>query len=180
MQAGALLKHERYPHKYPYDWRTKQPTIFRATDQVRTGSSQCSKCNASLQYRTVCTLNRPSHCGNAMQVFSTETSQTFLKTFLHHTDVNMVPMHAASHLQSHRSGQDRALTDQQCNASVSTATFQTFSTTVPHHTGVNMLPHAGSQLQSHRSGQDRLFRMQKHNASMQILHMFNNITTSHA
>ena len=34
-QAGALLKHERYPHKYPYDWRTKQPTIFRATDQVR-------------------------------------------------------------------------------------------------------------------------------------------------
>lgn len=33
-EAGALLKHERYPHKYPYDWRTKQPTIFRATDQV--------------------------------------------------------------------------------------------------------------------------------------------------
>lgn len=33
-EAGALLKHERYSHKYPYDWRTKQPTIFRATDQV--------------------------------------------------------------------------------------------------------------------------------------------------
>lgn len=33
-EAGALLKQERYPHKYPYDWRTKQPTIFRATDQV--------------------------------------------------------------------------------------------------------------------------------------------------
>ncbi|KAL3159350.1 hypothetical protein ABBQ32_011301 [Trebouxia sp. C0010 RCD-2024] len=32
-EAGALLKQERYPHKYPYDWRTKQPTIFRATDQ---------------------------------------------------------------------------------------------------------------------------------------------------
>ena len=33
-QAGVLLKQERYQHKYPYDWRTKKPTIFRATDQV--------------------------------------------------------------------------------------------------------------------------------------------------
>lgn len=33
--AGALLKEEKYAHKYPYDWRTKKPTIFRATDQVR-------------------------------------------------------------------------------------------------------------------------------------------------
>jgi isoleucyl-tRNA synthetase len=24
---------EDYGHKYPYDWRTKKPTIFRATDQ---------------------------------------------------------------------------------------------------------------------------------------------------
>jgi len=31
--AGALLKVEPYGHKYPYDWRTKKPTIFRATDQ---------------------------------------------------------------------------------------------------------------------------------------------------
>eukprot|EP00892_Ulva_mutabilis_P007438 jgi/Ulvmu1/5066/UM021_0083.1 len=31
--AGALLRAEDYRHKYPYDWRTKQPTIFRATDQ---------------------------------------------------------------------------------------------------------------------------------------------------
>ena len=31
--AGALLKAEDYGHKYPYDWRTKKPTIFRATDQ---------------------------------------------------------------------------------------------------------------------------------------------------
>lgn len=30
---GALLKVEDYGHKYPYDWRTKKPTIFRATDQ---------------------------------------------------------------------------------------------------------------------------------------------------
>lgn len=29
----ALLKAENYGHKYPYDWRTKKPTIFRATDQ---------------------------------------------------------------------------------------------------------------------------------------------------
>eukprot|EP00873_Tetraselmis_striata_P008372 jgi/Tetstr1/428636/TSEL_018624.t1 len=31
--AGALLKQEKYAHKYPYDWRTKKPTIFRATSQ---------------------------------------------------------------------------------------------------------------------------------------------------
>ena len=32
-EVGALLKAEDYNHKYPYDWRTKKPTIFRATDQ---------------------------------------------------------------------------------------------------------------------------------------------------
>ena len=32
-KAGSLLKHEPYLHKYPYDWRTKKPTIFRATEQ---------------------------------------------------------------------------------------------------------------------------------------------------
>ncbi|CAB9520181.1 Isoleucine--tRNA ligase, mitochondrial (Fragment) [Seminavis robusta] len=31
--SGTLLKVEDYGHKYPYDWRTKKPTIFRATDQ---------------------------------------------------------------------------------------------------------------------------------------------------
>ena len=31
--AGALLAEERYAHRYPYDWRTKKPTIFRATEQ---------------------------------------------------------------------------------------------------------------------------------------------------
>jgi isoleucyl-tRNA synthetase len=39
--AGALLKEERYQHKYPYDWRTKLPTIFRATDQVGASTSIC-------------------------------------------------------------------------------------------------------------------------------------------
>ena len=32
-EAGSLLKEEAYVHKYPYDWRTKKPTIFRATEQ---------------------------------------------------------------------------------------------------------------------------------------------------
>lgn len=32
-RANALLKREPYEHKYPYDWRTKKPTIFRATDR---------------------------------------------------------------------------------------------------------------------------------------------------
>ncbi|MEO1002226.1 MAG: isoleucine--tRNA ligase [Cyanobacteria bacterium J06638_7] len=31
--AGALLRQENYAHRYPYDWRTKKPTIFRATEQ---------------------------------------------------------------------------------------------------------------------------------------------------
>ncbi|MGB7444519.1 MAG: isoleucine--tRNA ligase [Coleofasciculaceae cyanobacterium] len=32
-ETGSLLKEEPYLHKYPYDWRTKKPTIFRATEQ---------------------------------------------------------------------------------------------------------------------------------------------------
>ncbi len=32
-EKQALLKEEAYQHKYPYDWRTKKPTIFRATEQ---------------------------------------------------------------------------------------------------------------------------------------------------
>ena len=27
------LQEERYEHRYPYDWRTKKPVIFRATEQ---------------------------------------------------------------------------------------------------------------------------------------------------
>mgnify|MGYP002884310406 CR=1 FL=1 len=32
-ESGALLLEEAYEHRYPYDWRTKKPTIFRATSQ---------------------------------------------------------------------------------------------------------------------------------------------------
>ena len=32
-ELGALIKTEDYKHKYPYDWRTKKPTIVRATEQ---------------------------------------------------------------------------------------------------------------------------------------------------
>lgn len=32
-ENGVLLLEEPYAHKYPYDWRTKKPTIFRATEQ---------------------------------------------------------------------------------------------------------------------------------------------------
>jgi isoleucyl-tRNA synthetase len=31
--TGALLAERSYEHRYPYDWRTKKPTIFRATEQ---------------------------------------------------------------------------------------------------------------------------------------------------
>jgi len=30
---NLLLLQENYMHRYPYDWRTKKPTIFRATEQ---------------------------------------------------------------------------------------------------------------------------------------------------
>ncbi len=32
-EENVLLKHEPYSHKYPYDWRTKKPVIYRATEQ---------------------------------------------------------------------------------------------------------------------------------------------------
>lgn len=32
-QAGSLLAVHEYKHKYPYDWRTKQPILIRATAQ---------------------------------------------------------------------------------------------------------------------------------------------------
>ncbi|KAK3284624.1 hypothetical protein CYMTET_7727 [Cymbomonas tetramitiformis] len=32
-ESKVLLLEEEYAHKYPYDWRTKKPTIFRATEQ---------------------------------------------------------------------------------------------------------------------------------------------------
>ncbi|WP_267202096.1 isoleucine--tRNA ligase [Limosilactobacillus kribbianus] len=32
-EAGALLLQEPLKHSYPFDWRTKKPIIFRATDQ---------------------------------------------------------------------------------------------------------------------------------------------------
>lgn len=32
-EDGVLMLEEEYSHKYPYDWRTKKPTIFRATEQ---------------------------------------------------------------------------------------------------------------------------------------------------
>jgi isoleucyl-tRNA synthetase len=32
-EVKSLLKYEPYQHRYPYDWRTKKPTIYRATEQ---------------------------------------------------------------------------------------------------------------------------------------------------
>jgi isoleucyl-tRNA synthetase len=33
VENGALLRQEKYIHKYPYDWRTKKPVIQLATEQ---------------------------------------------------------------------------------------------------------------------------------------------------
>lgn len=32
-EQSSIVMEESYEHKYPYDWRTKKPTIFRATEQ---------------------------------------------------------------------------------------------------------------------------------------------------
>ena len=32
-ESGSLILRYPYEHRYPYDWRTKKPTIFRATEQ---------------------------------------------------------------------------------------------------------------------------------------------------
>ncbi|KAJ7955098.1 Isoleucine-tRNA ligase [Quillaja saponaria] len=32
-EHSLIIMEESYEHKYPYDWRTKKPTIFRATEQ---------------------------------------------------------------------------------------------------------------------------------------------------
>jgi isoleucyl-tRNA synthetase len=33
LQSGSLLVQQEYKHKYPYDWRSKEPVIVRATEQ---------------------------------------------------------------------------------------------------------------------------------------------------
>jgi isoleucyl-tRNA synthetase len=33
METRSLLKEESYAHRYPYDWRTQKPVIYRATEQ---------------------------------------------------------------------------------------------------------------------------------------------------
>ena len=33
IEQKSLLKEEPYAHRYPYDWRTKKPVIYRATEQ---------------------------------------------------------------------------------------------------------------------------------------------------
>ena len=33
MQLGCILHGEKYSHRYPHDWRTKQPVIYRSTPQ---------------------------------------------------------------------------------------------------------------------------------------------------
>jgi len=48
--AKVLLAKEKYAHKYPYDWRTKQPVIVRATAQWFAGVEDIkTKATAALQ-----------------------------------------------------------------------------------------------------------------------------------
>lgn len=59
-EQGALLLEEAYGHKYPYDWRTKKPTIFRATDQVLT---VC--CNVLCSQLMQCVNKRNAVCSHS-------------------------------------------------------------------------------------------------------------------
>jgi isoleucyl-tRNA synthetase len=60
--VGALLKAEDYSHKYPYDWRTKKPTIFRATDQWF-ASVEGFRDSALKAIDTVSSLEKSGACG---------------------------------------------------------------------------------------------------------------------
>lgn len=46
-KCGALLKEEMYAHKYPYDWRTKKPTIFRWAREWGGGEGALRPCACS-------------------------------------------------------------------------------------------------------------------------------------
>ena len=52
---ACRTQEERYPHRYPYDWRTKQPVIFRATEQwfASVGGFQLEALDAIQQVRWV-------------------------------------------------------------------------------------------------------------------------------
>ncbi len=49
-EAGVLLREERYAHKYPYDWRTRLPTIFRTTPQACAHTNVTSRLSSSAQW----------------------------------------------------------------------------------------------------------------------------------
>jgi isoleucyl-tRNA synthetase len=61
-ETGTLIKAEDYNHKYPYDWRTKKPTIFRATEQwfasVSTFREQALKCIDEVEWVPAVGKNR--------------------------------------------------------------------------------------------------------------------------
>jgi isoleucyl-tRNA synthetase len=65
-EVGALLKAEDYGHKYPYDWRTKKLTIFRATDQWFASVAEFRDAaleavdKVSVVYRGTCTVRMKS------------------------------------------------------------------------------------------------------------------------
>ena len=63
-EAGALIREEAYEHKYPYDWRTKKPTIFRATDQwfasVENFRADCMKAIDTVNWMPAVGKNRIS------------------------------------------------------------------------------------------------------------------------
>ena len=61
-ESDVLIKLEDYNHKYPYDWRTKKPTIFRATEQwfasVSTFREEAMKAIDSVQWVPAVGRNR--------------------------------------------------------------------------------------------------------------------------
>lgn len=62
------MQEEAYAHSYAYDWRTKQPTIFRATDQwfASVDGFRCSS-HLLVDGDLVLRVSHHSHTTNCME-----------------------------------------------------------------------------------------------------------------
>ncbi|MHC4717406.1 MAG: isoleucine--tRNA ligase, partial [Planctomycetota bacterium] len=61
--AGTLFQHSRFAHSYPHDWRSKTPTIFRATEQWFVGVDQKMQRGTTLRSMSLAACEVPAEEG---------------------------------------------------------------------------------------------------------------------
>ena len=62
-QGGSLFQHSRVVHSYPHDWRSKTPTIFRATEQWFVAVDRKMKRGTTLREMAMEACRRPAADG---------------------------------------------------------------------------------------------------------------------